>query len=219
MRTLAVHISHPAAAHNRYERYLLCVAKDTAKEVFFMEQMKSQFTDSWKELRNLRTLVVTAMMTAVAVVLGFYSVQLTEFLKISFAFLANEVTALLFGPAVGGIMAGVADLIKYLLKPTGPFFFGFTFDAIVGGVIYGIILYRKPMTLKRIFAAKLTVMIIVNVILNTYWLCVLYGSSFAAILPVRIMKECLMLPVETVLLYTVVRVLTKAKVLAAVRAA
>ncbi len=183
-----------------------------------MEHMKSQFLNSFRELRQLRTLVVTAMMIAVAVVLGFYSVQLTDFLKISFAFLANEVTALLFGPAVGGIMAGVADIVKYLLKPTGPFFFGFTFDAIVGGVIYGMILYRRPLTFQRIFAAKLTVMVIVNLLLNTYWLTVMYGSSMAAVLPARIVKECLMLPVETALLYTVVRMMTKAKIVALLKA-
>lgn len=183
-----------------------------------MEQMKKQFVDSWKEFRNPRTIAVTAMMAAVAVVLGFYSVQLTEFLKISFAFLANEVTALLFGPAVGGVMAGVADIIKYLLKPTGPFFFGFTFDAILGGVIYGMILYKRPLTLKRIIAAKVTVMILVNMILNTYWLSVMYGSALSAILPVRIVKECIMLPIETVLLYTVVRVMTKARVFTLMKA-
>lgn len=183
-----------------------------------MEHMKSQFVNSWRELKHLRTLVVTAMMVAVAVVLGFYSVQLTDFLKISFAFLANEVTALLFGPAVGGIMAGIADIIKYLLKPTGPFFFGFTFDAMLGGVIYGMILYRKPLTFRRILSAKITVMVIVNIILNTYWLTVMYGSSLAAVLPVRIVKECMMLPVETALFYGVARMMTKAKIVALAKA-
>ena len=55
-----------------------------------MLQMKKQFADSFEELKNLRTIVVTALLIAIAVVLGFFSVQLTENLKIGFSFIANE---------------------------------------------------------------------------------------------------------------------------------
>lgn len=203
--------------HITDKKYLLCVAKETAKEVFFMKKIKKQFTDSMKELKRIRTLVVIAMLIAVAVVIGFFSVQVTDFLKISFAFIANELTAFLFGPVAGGVMAGCADIIKYLVKPTGPFFFGFTFDAILGGVIYGMMLYKRPFTLKRIAAAKLLVMVIVNIGLNTYWLNVMYGSSFIAILPIRVVKECIMFPIETMLFYTTVKMLEKAKVISELR--
>lgn len=182
-----------------------------------MQKMKQQFVDSWHELKSMKTIAATAMLISVAVVLGFFSVQVTDFIKIGFAFLANELTAFLFGPAVGGVMAGIADIIKYLIRPTGPFFFGFTFNAILGGVIYGMILYKKPVSLMRIFMAKLTVSVVVNAILNTYWLSILYGSAFIAILPVRLVKEVVMLPIETVLLYMVMKALSRAKIFAALR--
>ena len=123
-KLLAVHTLHPAAAHDRYRKIpAMRSFRTTAKEVFFMLQMKKQFADSFEELKNLRTIVVTALLIAIAVVLGFFSVQLTENLKSDFIY-CHELTAMLFGPVVGGIMGGVADIIKYLLKPTGPFFFG-----------------------------------------------------------------------------------------------
>lgn len=80
---------------------------------------------------------------------------MTENLKIGFSFIANELTAMLFGPVVGGIMGGVADIIKYLLKPTGPFFFGFTFNAILGAVIYGVMLYKSRSALKEYWRQRL----------------------------------------------------------------
>ena len=126
-----------------------------------MLQMKKQFADSFEELKNLRTLVMTALFIAIAVVLGFFHVQLTENLKFGFSFIANELTAMMFGPVVGGVMAGFADIIKYLLKPTGPFFFGFTFNAILGAVIYGMMLYKKPISFKRILASKVVVAVVV----------------------------------------------------------
>ncbi len=183
----------------------------------FRNQFKNQFVQSWKEFRQMHTIVITAMMIAIAVVLGFFSIQVTDFLKLGVSFLANELTALLFGPAVGGIMAGTADIIKYLVHPTGPFFFGFTFDAIVGGVIYGVILYRKPISFKRILLAKAVVMVVVNICLNTYWLTLLYGSPLAAILPMRILKQCIMLPIESILFYTVAKMLLTRNVLAQIR--
>ena len=125
--------------------------------------------------------------------------------------------AAVFGPVVGGIMGGVADIIKYLLKPTGPFFFGFTFNAILGAVIYGVMLYKKPISFKRILASKIVVAIVVNVFLNTYWLSMLYGNAFMAILPPRLIKQIIMVPIQSIMLYAVVEVLAKAKVFSAFR--
>ena len=73
-----------------------------------MKGIKALFADSIQELKDLRTLAVTAMLLAIAVVLGFYTLQLTDYIKIGFAYIANETTGMLFGPAVGGIM-GEAD--------------------------------------------------------------------------------------------------------------
>ena len=98
-----------------------------------MEKMKALFVDSWHELKHVKTLVMTAMFIAMGVVLGFFfSIQITESLRLGFSFIANEMTALLFGPVVGGLMGGVTDILKYILKPAGPFNFGFTFNAILG---------------------------------------------------------------------------------------
>ncbi len=65
------------------------------------------FRESARELKDIHTMVVVAMFIAIGVVLGFFgSVQVTDFMKIGFSFMPNEMTALLFGPAVGGIVEG-----------------------------------------------------------------------------------------------------------------
>lgn len=182
-----------------------------------MKEMKQHFHDSLLELRSMKTLVTTSMMIAVAVVLGFYTVQATEYLKLGFSFIANELTAMMFGPVVGGLMAGLADLIKYLIRPTGPFFAGFTISAIAGGVIYGVILYRRPLNFKRVLIAKGIVSLVVNLFMNTYWLTLLYGVPFFGVLPARALKELIMFPIETILFYMVARTLIKAKIFAELR--
>ncbi|MCI8561604.1 MAG: folate family ECF transporter S component [Dorea sp.] len=182
-----------------------------------MKGLKALFADSIHELRDLRTLAVASMLLAIAVVLGFYTLQLTDYIKIGFAYIVNEMTGMLFGPAVGGIMGGLADLLKYLVNPTGPFFPGFTISGICGGIIYGLVLYKKPLTVKRVILANLLVTVSVNIFLNTYWLTLLYGDAFLVLLPARILKQAVMMPIEVVLFYTVAKVLTKANIFAMMR--
>ena len=211
----AMHHPHPAATHRQIESTCLCVAlRTTAKEVFFMKKIKSLLVDSFRELKDIKTLAMSAMLLAIAVVLGFNTLQLTESLKIGFAYLPNELAGMMFGPVVGAIIGGTADVLKFLVNPTGPFFPGFTISGICGGFIYGCVLYKKPLHIGRIILANSLVTVLVNLLLNTYWISVLYGNAFVALLPARIIKQLIMLPIEIVLFYTVARVLSKAKVFA-----
>ena len=179
-----------------------------------MKKIKSLFTDSFHELRSLKTLAMTAMLLAIAVVLGFYTLQLTDYIKIGFAYIANELTGMMFGPVVGSVMGGLADLVKYLVKPTGPFFPGFTISGFLGGLIYGIVLYKRPLSIRRIIVANGLVTVLINLLLNTYWLTLLYGNTFVALFPARIVKQIIMMPIEVVLFYAVAKVLSRAHLFA-----
>ena len=182
-----------------------------------MRKIKTLFVDSFRELKDTRTLVASAMLLAIAVVLGFYTLPLTESIKIGFAYLANELAGMLFGPVVGAIIGGTADILKFIVNPTGPFFPGFTISGICGGLIYGCILYKKPLHIGRIILANSLVTVLVNLLLNTYWISMLYGNAFVALLPARIVKQLIMLPIEVILFYTVARVLAKARVFAMIK--
>ena len=105
--------------------------------------MLKTFSDSYKELKKLKTLVITALLIAIGIILGQFSIQLTETTKIGISFIATQMTANLFGPVVGGIMGGVADILKFIIKPTGPFLIGYTISAILGPMIYGVMLIRN----------------------------------------------------------------------------
>lgn len=183
-----------------------------------MRNLATCFQESARELKEHKTFVVTAMMIALGVVLGFYTVQIGDFLKIGFSGLANELTAMLFGPVVGGLMGGVTDILKFVIRPTGPFFFGFTLNAVLGAVIYGMFWYKRPLSLKRVFAAKITVAIVVNLFLNTYWLSILYGKGFAALLPARAIKQLISVPVDSLLFFLVAGMLVRAKVFGKLKA-
>lgn len=178
-----------------------------------MKTIRKLFFDSVEELGNMRTLSAAAMLLAITVVLGFYRLQITDYIRIGFDFLVKEFAAFLFGPVAAAIVAGLADIISYILKPVGAFFPGLTISAMLAAVIYGVVLYKKPLSLKRIIVANTLVTVFINMLLNTYWMTILLGNGFWAILPARAVKQLIMLPIEIVLFYAVSKVLMKAGIM------
>ena len=176
-----------------------------------MKQLKQQFVDSWHELRKTKVMAVAAMLIAIGVILGFFSVQLTEFIRIGFSGIPNELASMLFGPVVGGIMGGIGDILKFLIKPTGPYFFGYTLNAMLGPVIYGIFFYHRPIQLGRVVAAKITVALLVNL------LTILYGKGFLAILPARFIKQVVSVPIDSVIFYVLAKTLERSKAISMIK--
>lgn len=168
-----------------------------------MHKIKKLYSESFQELKVTQNLVLCGMLAALAVVLNYTtSIFITPTIRIGFSGLPNRIVEFLFGPAIGAVFGGMLDILKYFLKPDGgAFFFGYTFNVMIAGILYGSILYRKPVRLWRIFIAELLVKLIVNCGLNTLWISILNGNAFLAILPARFLKNAIMLPIDTAVLF------------------
>ena len=170
----------------------------------------NRWVGSLAELQSLRNVVFCGLMAAIAVALGYLtSIQLGPYIKIGFSGYPNQVVACFFGPAVGAIFGAVLDVLKWFIKPTGAFFPGFTISAALGGIIYGFAFYKKKITVARVFVAHLIVTIFVNIFLNTLWLTMFYDQAVMAILPMRVVKNVCMLPVDTFLTFTILKALER----------
>lgn len=170
----------------------------------------NRWLGSLAELRSLRNVVFCGLMAAIAVALGYVtSIQLGPYIKVGFSGYPNQVVACFFGPAVGAIFGAALDVLKWFVKPTGAFFPGFTISAALGGIIYGFAFYKKKITVVRVFVAHLIVTIFVNIILNTLWLTMFYDQAVMAILPMRVIKNACMLPVDTFLTYTILKAMER----------
>ena len=168
-----------------------------------MKKFTALFTDSLEELKHVNTVTVMAMFAAISVVLGYFTLVLGDYLKIGFSTIANQFVYYLFGPVVGGLFGGALDILKYIIRPTGAYFPGFTLGAMIGGILYGCFLYKRPIILARVLVAELTVSIVCNMLLGTLWLSMLYGKAFMALLPMRVFKNVIMWPVNSMLFYTI----------------
>jgi len=196
--------------HNRNTCYAWL--KDYCKGGIFMHKIMNQFADSAKELKKLKTIVITGLLIAIGIILGQFSIQISQSTKVGISFIATQLTAMLFGPVIGGIMGGVSDVLKFIIKPTGNFLIGYTINAMVGPIIYGILLYKRHISFWRILISKAVVAVLVNLLLGCYWQYLYFGAAIVAILPGKILQQLIQVPVQSILFYIVVVALKKAKV-------
>lgn len=167
-----------------------------------MKKIKQLFSDSLHEFTVTKNLVLCGLMAALAIVLSIVaSISIGPYVKIGFSGIPNRIVEFLFGPVVGCIFGGALDLLKFMIKPDGPFFFGFTFNVMLAGLIYGCLLYHKPLSIKRIVIAEFLVKLIVNCGLNTLWISMLYGKAFFVLLPMRLLKNVIMLPIDSAVVF------------------
>ena len=167
-----------------------------------MKKIKQLFSDSLHEFTVTKNLVLCGLMAAIAIVLSMVaSISIGPYVKIGFSGIPNRIVEFLFGPVVGCIFGGALDLLKFMIKPDGPFFFGFTFNLMLAGLIYGCLLYHKPLSIKRIVIAEFLVKLIVNCGLNTLWISTLYGKAFFVLLPMRLLKNVIMLPIDSAIVF------------------
>lgn len=120
-----------------------------------------------------------------------------SFLRIGFGFLPILILAILYGPIVSGLAYAIGDLIGAFLFPTGAFFPGFTVTAALTGIIYGLVLYNKKITIPRALVANALVCVLCNLLLNTFWLTFILGKGFTVLLASRAVKELIAIPIMT----------------------
>ena len=138
-------------------------------------------------------------------VLSSYGViQLNDSLKISLAHLALAPTAMLFGPVAAGLQGAMSDILGFLIKPSGPYFPGFTLSLALTGVAFGLALHQKP-SVPRLLCAIAFDQIILSLLVNSFWISLLYGSPYSALLLTRSVQCLIHIPVEFLTLGALLR--------------
>lgn len=143
-----------------------------------------------------RSIAFMGMLMALDLILTRFFAIPTQFVRISFAFIPTVFMAMYFSPIITGTANALTDIMGASLFPTGPFFPGFTLTAFLSGFIYSTIYYKKEMTLKRIIIANLIVTVLCNLILNTFWLYLMYGKGALAFIPTRIISSSILFVVH-----------------------
>jgi len=149
-------------------------------------------------------LVMLALFVALEIVLVRFIGITTPILRISFGFLPIALAGVLYGPLVAGFTGMIANMVGVFMFPpaTGAPFWGFTVSAFLTGACYGFFLHNRGHSLKHIIAACAVHLGVIAMIINTYWLTILTGAPFIALLPTRLPAQLVMMPVQTIMIFT-----------------
>ena len=164
------------------------------------------YAQSASEFKKVSVVATAAMLSAVGALLQFFTIPVSDFIQITFVFTVYIVAAIMYGPAVSGVVAVCVDILKFLIKPTGAFFPGFTVSAILTGTIYGISFYRRKVSFWRILITQLVIDLVVHIVLNTVWLSMMYNKAGLFLLPARALKTLALFPIEIIIVLTVTKV-------------
>ncbi len=149
---------------------------------------------------NTSRLVIMAFLIALEVILTRFCSVNTPILRIGFGFLPVSIMGIMFGPLWAAAGYAIGDILGMLIFPSGAFFPGFTVTAALTGLTFGIFLHGKEVTVKTVLPASCIVLLVLNLFLDTFWLSILMGDAFVALLPARIFKCALMLPVHLIMI-------------------
>ena len=155
-----------------------------------------------KNKKHLFSLILTAILTAVTVVLSrFFSINIWN-MSIGFSFVSLMLCGMLLGAFWGGVCGALADFIGALLFPFGPYFPGFTVTAFLSGAVFGFVGKVAKEEKSRAKFVLFTVLLLAlkelvcSILLNSLWLSLLYSTPFEAVIISRLPLSLVTLGLE-----------------------
>lgn len=154
----------------------------------------------------VRLMVVVALLTAMQVVISRFLSFAVWNQKIGFGFVPVMLAGMVFGPLAGALVGGLSDFIGAILFPIGPYFPGFTLTAALSGAVFGWALHKKQ-SFGRVCAAVLFNQLVLGLVVNSFWISVLYGSPYLGLLGSRLIQYAVLVPVEIAVTWIVMKAL------------
>lgn len=169
---------------------------------------RSYWRDAAMDSRSPRVLCFAALMIAACVALSYVpSVPVGDTgSRVTWGFLARSVCGMVGGPITALIFGVAEDTISFFVHPSGPYFPGYALTTALGTMLYALFLYRARPTAARVFLAKLTTNLL-NVFLGSVWSAVLSGKGYGYYVTIRLWKNLLTLPIQTLILFLLLNAL------------
>jgi len=178
---------------------------------------KAYWRDAAAEMKDIKMLVITALMIALRIALKPFAIYIGPQMAIQTATLATALGAMIFGPVLAIPAAIISDTVGFMIFPTGDYFLPFMLTEIASTLIYALCLYRAKPSATRVIIARFLICFVVNILLQQLifaWQYTYMGNPDKAkdsILGItalaRIFKNLFFFPIESVVITLFLRVL------------
>ena len=115
---------------------------------------KAYWRDAAAELKDIKMLVITALMIALRIALKPFAIYIGPQMAIQTATLATALGAMIFGPVVAIPAALISDTVGFMIFPTGDYFLPFALTEIASTMIYALCFYRAKPNATRVMVAR-----------------------------------------------------------------
>ena len=180
-----------------------------SKKLYRTPFSKAYWQQALSEMKHPRMLVFAALTIALRVALKAVKIPIAASIDINTAFIVNAFGAMVYGPVVALMGAAISDTLGVLIVPSGPYFFPFIFTEMAGSLIFALFLYRTEVSILRILLARFCICFFVNIVMTEPIMIRYYElfmtSFYAPFQAVRIAKNMVLFPVETVILAVIFR--------------
>lgn len=139
--------------------------------------------------------------------------------RLGIGFVPILLAGILCGPYWGFAVGAVADVVGFLLFPAGIYFLPITLTSALAGMLPGLVMavkIRMPYWL-RVFIGVFLVQTLLSMLLQTYWISLLYHMDFAVFFLPRAIVAAVLIPIYFILVYAILLALKRARLLPPVR--
>ena len=178
---------------------------------------KAYWRDAAAEMKDIKMLVITALMIALRIALKPFAIYIGPQMAIQTATLATALGAMIFGPVVAIPAAIISDTIGFIIFPTGDYFLPFMLTEIASTMAYALCLYRAKPSATRVIIARFLICFVVNVVLQQFifaWQYTYMGNPEKAkdtlmgiMTFARLAKNLFFFPIESVVITLFLKVL------------
>ena len=169
---------------------------------------------AFSELKNTRTLVFAALILALRIAMKPLKIPVAADVSITFGFIVNALGSMVYGPVVALLSGAISDTLGYLVAPSGVYYFPFIILEMAGSFIFALFLYSTDITPIRLILAKFCVNLFVNILLNEpimiRYYQLFFTTAYQPFVWVRIVKNIVMLPIESLILMVFFRAMVPA---------
>jgi len=170
-----------------------------AKEFFSLENV---FT--------IKNIAVMGLLLAIRFFLGlpFMTIYVMGVKIITFAYLCDAITAMLFGPWAAILFGFAGDTLGYIasMSTGGAYMPVFAISEMMTGFIFALFLYKRKVAVKNVIIAWILNLFIVILGLNSLWLILMFGMSAGKVLTLtRFGINLLQFPVHVALTYFILK--------------
>ncbi len=152
-----------------------------------------------KKQISVRTLVSSAILIAMNIVLTRLLSYDIGPVRIGMGFIPIALGGMFYGPVTGAIIAVVADVLGAILQGKG-FWIGFSLSALLMGASYGLFLYGREKSYRNITICVVLQAVLIDALLGALWHNLFAGNPYVGALIARSVDAAVMIPVKIILI-------------------